>query len=158
MNQNMVDIIKLGGSVITDKYEYKQLKTEILRDICKVIATWNKKLIIIHGAGSFGHILAKKHSIISGYTDSAQLEGLTDIRIDVNELSQSIVKTLKEEGIPAISFQTSALVFDEKNEKNPLLFVDPIKKALNIGLLPVLSGDVLFTNQKDFTIYSGDSL
>jgi isopentenyl phosphate kinase len=154
----MFDIIKLGGSIITDKHEYKQLNTEILRDVCKVIATWNKKVIIVHGAGSFGHILAKKHSIISGYTDSSQLEGLTDIRIDVNELSQSIVKTLKENGVNAIGFQTSALVFDEKEEINPSLFLDPIKKALNIGLIPVLSGDVLFTNEKDFTIYSGDSL
>ncbi len=158
MNQNMFDIIKLGGSIITDKHEYKQLKTEILRDICNVIATWNKNIIIVHGAGSFGHILAKKHSIISGYTDSTQLEGLTDIRIDVNELSQSIVKTLKNQGKPAIAFQTSALVFDENEETNPSFFVEPLKKALTIGLIPVLSGDVLFTNEKDFTIYSGDSL
>lgn len=158
MNQNMFDIIKLGGSIITDKHKYKQLNIKILREICKVVGAWKKNIIIVHGAGSFGHILAKKHSIITGYTDSSQLEGLTDIRIDVNELSQSIVKTLKNQGIPAIAFQTSALVFDEKEETKPSLFVEPLKKALTIGLIPVLSGDVLFTNEKDFTIYSGDSL
>ncbi len=158
MKQNMFDIIKLGGSIITDKQEYKKLKTEILRDICSVIAAWNKNVIIVHGAGSFGHILAKKHSIVSGYTDSTQLVGLTNIRIDVNELSQSIVKTLKEQGIPAIGFQTSALFFDEREETNPSFFKEPLKKALTLGLIPVLSGDILFTNKKDFTIHSGDSL
>ena len=158
MNQNMFDIIKLGGSIITNKYEYKQLKIDVLRDICKVIADWNKNVIIVHGAGSFGHILAEKHSIVTGYTDSKQLEGLTDIRIDVNELSQVIIKTLKEQGIPAIGFQTSALVFDEKEKAKSTIFLKPLKTAFTLGLMPVLSGDILFSNEKDFTIYSGDSL
>ena len=55
-------ILKIGGSVITDKSKKFILRNEILDELSKQIKKVNKKCIIVHGAGSFGHILAKKHS------------------------------------------------------------------------------------------------
>ncbi len=57
-------IIKLGGSVITDKGKLKTLKTSILQDLIEVINQYpsekEEKIWLFHGAGSFGHISAQK--------------------------------------------------------------------------------------------------
>ena len=57
-------ILKLGGSVITDKTKEKTFKEKLMDDLALKIKKANKQLIIVHGAGSFGHILAKKYEYI----------------------------------------------------------------------------------------------
>ncbi len=158
MNRERVDIIKLGGSVITDKTSYKKLKKDVLQRLVKIISKWDKKCIVVHGAGSFGHILAKKYSISSGYENKEQLEGLAQIRYDMNDLKQKILEVFSEEEVNVLDFQTSALVYQRAEKDEKAVFLPPVMKALEIGLLPLLAGDILFTDDESFTIYSGDSL
>ena len=142
MNRISIDIIKLGGSVITDKSSYREIRKEKLSEICKQLLNSSKPFILIHGAGSFGHIIAEKHSINDGFKDKNQLDGLTKIRQDMTFLTQEVVACLIENNIKAMSFQTSALAFMKGAEV--LYFLDPIEKSLNLGICPVLSGDILF--------------
>ena len=158
MINEKIDIIKLGGSVITDKSNYRELRRSVIRNLAKIISKWDKKCIVVHGAGSFGHILAEKYSIVSGYHEEAQLEGLTKIRYDMNELKQNILEIFNEEEINVLDFQTSALVYRNRDIEEESIFLHPVNKALELGLLPLLSGDILFTDDVSFTIYSGDSL
>ena len=67
-------IIKLGGSVITDKSKESFFKKEIMNNLSKEIKKANKRCIIIHGAGSFGHILAKKYKLNNGFIHNNQLK------------------------------------------------------------------------------------
>ena len=68
-------IIKIGGSVITDKKKESFFKQEISDNIAKEIKKTDKKYIIIHGAGSFGHILAKKYHLHTGRVNDVQIQG-----------------------------------------------------------------------------------
>ncbi|MHA2308156.1 MAG: amino acid kinase family protein, partial [Candidatus Heimdallarchaeaceae archaeon] len=63
-----------------------------------------------------------------------------------------------EEGVNVIDFQTSSLVYQRVEKDEKAIFLLPVMKALEIGLLPLLAGDILFTDVESFTIYSGDSL
>jgi isopentenyl phosphate kinase len=60
-------IVKIGGSVITDK---KSLTPKINSKNLKIIAGQLKNFklpyILIHGAGSFGHPIVKKSGIDRG--------------------------------------------------------------------------------------------
>ena len=47
-------LIKLGGSVITDKSQYKKFDREQAERLCREIAESGVPVIIVHGAGSFG--------------------------------------------------------------------------------------------------------
>ena len=158
MNEDKIDIIKIGGSVLTDKLSYKKINLDTLTSISDVIAKWGKKCIIVHGAGSFGHILADKHSITAGYTDSSQLDGIVQIRIDMTDLTTKVVESLQSHQLHAMSFQTSSIIYSCEEETELSFFIEPIQKALNLGLLPVLSGDVIFKQESGFSIYSGDAL
>ena len=70
-------IIKLGGSVITDKTKENCYKKEIVDNLVKEIKKANKKTIIVHGAGSFGHIIADKYNLNEGHRSSDQLLGFS---------------------------------------------------------------------------------
>jgi len=70
-------IIKLGGSVITDKTKENTFKKDLMDKLAEKIKTADKELILIHGAGSFGHILAKKYDLNQGYKNDDQLHGFS---------------------------------------------------------------------------------
>jgi isopentenyl phosphate kinase len=54
-------ILKLGGSAITEKGAYEGVvKEDALLRIAKEVSQYRGKMIIVHGAGSFGHNLCKK--------------------------------------------------------------------------------------------------
>ena len=91
-------VIKLGGSLITDKATEKTLKKEVLDTVSKVIATIVNKgysLVLVHGAGSFGHLLAKKWSIVEG-ADSQfidrQRRAVIQIREDMREAAVGLTR------------------------------------------------------------------
>lgn len=156
LKNELIDIIKIGGAIITDKNEYRSLRKKQLSLISKEIAQWNRKSIIIHGAGSFGHIVAKQYSIHLGFSYQDQIKGVLQIRRDMAELSQAVINSLIEEGGKALAFQTSSIVYEDK--KGYSVQNKPINKALALGFNPVLSGDILFTENRGFRILSGDTL
>ena len=57
-------ILKLGGSVITDKGADEGVvrEADLLR-IAKEVSEFRGKMIVVHGAGSFGHTHAKKYGL-----------------------------------------------------------------------------------------------
>ncbi|MCE7743099.1 MAG: isopentenyl phosphate kinase family protein [Candidatus Heimdallarchaeota archaeon] len=156
MKNEQIDIIKIGGSIITNKSEYRTLRKKQLLLLSKELAKWEKKCIIIHGAGSFGHTVANQYSIHLGFSNQNQLKGILQIRKDMLELTEAVTHSLVENGVNALSFQTSAIVFE--NEGGFSFHFNPVKKALSLGFCPILSGDVLFTEAKGFRIFSGDAL
>ena len=47
-------LIKFGGSVITDKAEYRKFNKETVARLADEIKRSGQEVIIVHGAGSFG--------------------------------------------------------------------------------------------------------
>ena len=156
MNSNCIDIIKLGGAVITDKTEYKKIRLLELSEICQQIGEWGKPCIIVHGAGSYGHIKAKEYNITSGFQESSQIQGLIQIRKDMHELSSIVVEELTKANLKIMNFQTSSLIYSRKEGKQHEYFLNPIQKTMQLGLIPVLSGDIVFAEEEGFNILSGD--
>ena len=64
---NEVYIVKLGGSVITDKNQPFSIRKIIISNLLTQIKNSEKKIIIVHGGGSFGHPLAKEYQIHKGF-------------------------------------------------------------------------------------------
>ena len=59
---NEVWVLKVGGSVLTEKGEERKARKDEIRRISKEISSSGRKnLILVHGAGSYGHPQAKKY-------------------------------------------------------------------------------------------------
>ena len=73
-------IIKIGGSVITDKNKEFTTRPDNIRKIAREIkqaidSNPNLKIILGHGAGSFGHVLAKKYQTNEGIINKESWKG-----------------------------------------------------------------------------------
>ena len=150
-------LIKLGGSVITDKTQYRTFNRDTVRRLCKEIKDSGKDVVIAHGAGSFGHILAKEYSLQNGYRRPEQVPAVARVQYDVRELNHMIIRELLDAGIPAISIPTGSC-FMMDNGKLILDEPDILLTASEKGIMPVMFGDVVFDKSKGFGICSGDQI
>ena len=150
-------LIKFGGSVITDKSRYRTFNQERVRELCKEIKESGEKVIVVHGAGSFGHVLAKENRLNDGFKSTSQIPAVAQVCYDMRELNSMIVKELNDAGLPAISVPTGSCYMMEDRR---LLMdrTDVLRTMFDKGLIPVMFGDVTMDWKLGFAICSGDQI
>ncbi|MGI5964295.1 MAG: isopentenyl phosphate kinase [Candidatus Methanomethylophilaceae archaeon] len=150
-------LIKLGGSVITDKTRYRTFNEERVARLCREIKESGQDVLIVHGAGSFGHVLAKKYRLQNGFSSEDQILPASQVQYDVRKLSLMVVKQLIDAGIPAVSVPPgSCFVMD--GGKLIARDTEAIVRLRNLGIMPVTFGDVVTDRRRGFGICSGDQL
>ena len=155
-------LLKLGGSLITDKEIPRSLRQDTLHRLADEIASAlqqkpSLRLVIGHGAGSFAHVSAKKYGTRNGVSTPDQWRGFTEVWWDAATLNRLVITALHEAGLPAIALPPSASV----TAKNGLVArwdLGPLEAALAAGLLPIIYGDVVFDLQRGGTILSTEDL
>jgi len=150
-----MDLVKLGGSVITDKSKLRTFRRTTCDRLAKELGAAKSTLCVVHGAGSFGHIEAKKHALHKGYKNDTQLHHVATVQRDVRELNLKVLESLIDKGLRAVSIPpASCATFKRGAIKSfdPSCFESP----LEIGLTPVSFGDVVPDESMWFTICSGD--
>ena len=150
-------LIKLGGSVITDKTQYRTFNREAVRRLCGEIRDSGASVIIVHGAGSFGHVVAKEHSLQNGSASPTQIPAVARVQYDVRELNLMVIDELLNAGIPAVSVPPGSC-FMMDNGKLLLDSPEVLLSASQLGIMPVMFGDVVFDKSKGFGICSGDQI
>ncbi|MFH1055981.1 MAG: isopentenyl phosphate kinase [Candidatus Altiarchaeota archaeon] len=155
-------ILKLGGSLITRKSDdrpvvNKPVLKRLAREIAEVLSEKLIGLIIVHGAGPFGHVPAKKYGLAGGLKDRVQVRGMSLTHQGMEELNLQVVGALIDAGVNAIAFQPSAggILDDRQLVSFP---VESVQRLLELGLVPVAYGDVLPDLKTGFNILSGDHL
>ena len=152
-----MNILKLGGSVITDKTKECTFKKQVMDNLSKEIKKANKKIILIHGAGSFGHIQAKKYKLNDGYSRKEQLRGFSITHEMVQRLNSMVLNSLQKNDISAVSISPHSVVKLDNHklaEINYNIFEEYLKKQFT----PVTFGDVVLDKKLSFSICSGDLL
>ncbi|MBN1802286.1 MAG: isopentenyl phosphate kinase family protein [Candidatus Lokiarchaeota archaeon] len=152
-------LLKLGGSLLTDKNKPYSIRKEIVRNVLSQIIKVYKKIIVIHGGGSFGHPPAKKYQISGGLNSaiSNQILGVAETHQSMNYFNSYLVNILVENRYPAITMQSSSIFVKEGNSMS-MHSQDIIETILNLGLTPILYGDVIFDKNGSFSIISGDEI
>ena len=158
-------ILKLGGSVITRKDSLTPtLDSSNLKRIAREISNSSyHKLIVVHGAGSYGHPYAKEYAIGSEIDSKEELarkmQGFSKTQNSVKNLNAQVCQHLQEQDIPAVSIQPSSFI-QTCNKRIKIADMDLISKYLDLGFVPVLYGDVVLDmNDKiKMAVLSGDQI
>ncbi|MDO5852073.1 MAG: isopentenyl phosphate kinase [Methanobacteriaceae archaeon] len=155
-------ILKIGGSAITKKNAIKPtIDHENLDRICSELQYTNQQLILIHGAGSYGHIYAKQYEVGSKIETNSKerLMGVAKTQNSAQKLNNIVCEKLQEYQIPAIGIQPSAFIRN-KNGKIIKFDYSIIKQYLDDGFVPVLYGDAILDENNDIksSILSGDQI
>jgi isopentenyl phosphate kinase len=155
---NELVIIKLGGSIVTKKFENGVIDYSRIRMLAEQIAPYagSTTLIIVHGAGSCGHPEAKAYDIPSGVTKE-NAEGIYVTHEAVSGLNHSVIAVLREAGIEAVSLSPFGCCLAE-NGRLVSAGISQIKAMLALGIVPVLHGDVVMDTKRGACIISGDQI
>jgi isopentenyl phosphate kinase len=159
---NEIILLKLGGSLITDKDKPYTPRLDKLKSLAAEIKTVrdanpNLSLILGHGSGSFGHVAAKKHGTRDGVQTSEQWYGFAEVRFQAAELNRYVVESLLQAGIPTVPFPPSSSIVS-KNRVVVSHNSKAIQKALDARVLPVVQGDVAFDEALGGTILSTEDV
>lgn len=149
----MMKVLKIGGSILTDKTQTAFARIEEIDRISREIARCSSDLILIHGAGSYGHVHAEKY----GLTERFDPYGLLVTHTSVVQLNKMIVDALSEAGadpMPVHPFQCTVL----RDGRIDRMEIAPVTEMIKRGLLPVLHGDVAMDVSRGAGIVSGDQL
>ena len=155
-------IVKLGGSVITDKTAKKGLfRKDVVERLAREIKTAKDRgkfsLILVHGAGSFAHPIARKYRLNEGYIDTLSSEGFARTKIGVMELNLLVWQELAKVNLPACIVESSAVI-RAKSGRIEELDTKFIEMLLAQDIIPLLSGDVVIDEKMGFSIISGDQI
>lgn len=155
-------ILKLGGSIITDK-KSEIPKTDLANlekfsaEIAKGYDPKKMRLILIHGAGSYGHTIAKRTGLHLGIVRDEQLVDFAEVQRLQNELDCIVTQHLIKHGLPAIPCQASS--FMVLNDKRIVRAdITAIKHFVDIGMIPVLYGVPAYDMKQKCAVLSGDQI
>jgi isopentenyl phosphate kinase len=169
--RNSMIILKLGGSVLTKKDStYAEVNYDNLNRIATEIHDsfldkdskhdFSDGLIIVHGAGSFGHPPAQKYQIGSSFKADEYPEkriGFSKTQNCVKKLNTIICESLISKKIPCVSIQPSSFI-TTNNKRIDNFNLDLIAKYLDEGFVPVIYGDVVLDSNLKIAVLSGDQI
>ena len=154
-------IIKLGGSVISDKNSPYSFNREAVEVIAEEVAQFypEESFILVHGGGSFGHPNAREYKIREGLMGDVKRKriGFSKTHQAMLKLNSLIVETFLEKGLPAYSVSSSSIFLIEKGE---IVYgeLEVLRKLLEKDFIPVLFGDTAIALDKGIDILSGDQI
>jgi isopentenyl phosphate kinase len=155
-------VVKLGGSVLTRKQEVERLRPKVLERLAREVAgVTDCRLLVLHGAGSFGHPGARRFGLARppapGDSASRRTRGAAIVSAEVRRLHYAVLKALVRSGASPLSVPMAT---HARNRAGQLVAIDatPFEDALERGHLPVSFGDVVPDDEWGSSILSADTI
>ncbi len=150
-------ILKIGGSIITDKHKPYSIRREIIRRIARELKPYLRRsddLILVHGGGSYGHHIVRLYDELH---KEKNIYYYSVVTISMNELSIRIAEILRLEGIPVTVIPSHTIFrLNDRSEietYNISVIIDHLKR----GIVPLLYGDLVL-GKDGFPVLSGDDI
>ena len=155
MTENI--LVKLGGSVVTDKSgECRVDEARIALIAAELASRPDMRFIVVHGAGSCGHPEAQRHHLDKGLNQNNKA-GIFITHNAVRNLNDAVVKALRATGVEAVGIHPlDACV--AHNGRLTSFDSGPVELLMHHGIVPVLHGDVVMDRERGACIVSGDQL
>lgn len=153
-------LIKLGGSLITDKNRPFYAKRQVINRLANEIkASLSDKfdLIIGHGSGSFGHVVASKYHTQNGISDKNGVKGLSLVADAAIQINRIVMQSFLKAKLPVISFAPASFI-TASNQNLDSVLTKQIKTSLKIGIIPIIYGDVILDDKQGCCIFSGEKI
>lgn len=147
-------LIKLGGSIITNKQKPLTLNISAINKIAAQLKKVREPIIIVHGGGSFGHYWSVRYDM---HTKPAKYSkrGVAVVKNSMVELNKIILDSFLKNELNPYCLPPTDFMFGDKSDAKK---VKEIARIAKDGLVPVSYGDVLWHGKNKFYILSGDRI
>lgn len=154
-------ILKLGGAVVTHKKRggglNKKVVQRVAQEIKSALGKKPQSLILVHGAGGKAHGLAHRFGLQKGAPDAKAIQGALQTHREVGCLQQDIAFILNQAGLPIVPLPSASLFYYQNGKLN-FCGSKLVGEILKKGWIPLLNGDMVLDQQKNFSILSGDTI
>ncbi len=162
MSDQSLTFLKLGGSLITDKDHPETALIDQIKNLLSQIAAWrmadpSQRLLLGHGSGSFGHHAASKHGTRQGVRSLEDALGYQQVWLSARSLNQILINQAQALNLPLIAFPPSASI-TTNNRRIQAWNLQPIMRSFEMGLIPLVYGDVVPDLALGGTILSTEEL
>ena len=147
-------LIKLGGSIITNKKKPLSAKRKTIDNIVSNFRKISEDFVVVHGGGSYGHYWSVKYDIHTK-PKKYDLKGVSIVKNSMIELNTIILDSFLKNKLNPYCLPPTDFVMGNKPINKKIL---EIKKIANSGLVPITYGDALWYGNKKSYILSGDKI
>lgn len=153
-------LLKLGGSVITNKRGRCEANLPNIEKLSKMLgelwASGKRDIILVHGAGSFGHALVIEKNL-RGKLEKSSFANVREVQNECASLSGIIETNLRKCGIDAKRIPPHEII-ESKDGRIVKLDKQPVFRLLEEGKMPILHGDMVKDSKLGFYACSGDQI
>ncbi len=150
-------IVKLGGSVITDKSRECTPDLETIHRAADEITTYHRPLILLHGGGSYAHPFVTRVGLQKGFKGRFQLKSISETELHLDQLTRIIGVSLLLRKKPFVPVRPMSFI-TLKDGRVGQCFLRPIVHALRLGLVPLIHGDIAFDEVRGCGVVSADRI
>ncbi len=159
-------VIKWGGGLITEKQTMKTVRKDVLDNLANQLEaclTEGIDVVLVHGAGSFGHLKAKEYRLAEGRQPASMVpssmtqdEAVEAVRQDMQELNQYVMDALTKYDVSAVCLPPHLWANNTGADfQGDLTLFESAPR----GIVMVTHGDVVNCDApEEFGILSGDDL
>lgn len=119
-------LIKLGGSLITNKQRPFTARLSLIEKLCQQIHKLREEeglfLIVGHGGGSFPHYPASKYRTGEGVIGKESLRGIAEVQNAASKLNRIVVEQFIKVGENAVSFSLSSFMTTSNGDVKKVFF------------------------------------
>ena len=147
-------LIKLGGSIITNKEKPLSPRKKVIEKISQNLKKIDEPLVVVHGGGSYGHYWSVKYDM---HTKEKKYEpkGVAIVKNSMIDLNKIILDSLLKNKLNPYCLPPTDFMSGNK----PIIKkIKEIEKIAKSSLIPVTYGDALWYGQNKTYILSGDKI
>jgi isopentenyl phosphate kinase len=151
----MITLVKIGGSVLTDKQRPLVFQDEYAHRFAADIRLSRTVPILVHGTGSWAKGIGRHYRRDGGvFRDAAGFQmSCSRIRL----LQEALTAALREEGVMCCPLQANG-IFHRGRGVLDLYDTGPLARLLDAGVSPLLCGDILVEGPGIFRVVSSDAV
>lgn len=152
----MTTVVKLGGSVVTEKDTPETVDERALARAAAAVADADDDVAVVHGGGSFGHHAAAQRDVTAdrGTRSAADAVAIHDA---MGRLNSAVLDALHDQGVEALPVRPLS-VASRDDDGDLSLPTGGVRVMLAEGFTPVLHGDGVVETGAGVTVTSGDDL
>jgi glutamate 5-kinase len=150
-------ILKIGGSLITDKAREGVFREDCARRLAQEMKAYGMPLLLLHGTGSFGKPLARRFGYMNGFLSREQSSIVCHVEAVLDDLRGRFLRVLRDAGVAACPLAASGLFRTHRGI--PISCeAGPVQRLLDSGICPVLSGAIVADDDAGFAVLSSDAM
>ena len=150
-------VVKFGGSAISDKSKTSTARLEVIHNAITELACYTAPLVLLHGGGSFAHPFVSKAALRNGFKKTSQLVSVSEIELNLDQLTRIIGVGLLLRHRPFVPLSPMSFLTLKRGIVSQS-FLDPIRDALRLGLVPLIHGDISFDEVRGCGVISADRI